>query len=72
VLLVEALRYHLEDCGFDSKSGHWIFHSSGPIMALESTHCLTEMNTRVISWRVKVAGAWGWQPYADCLEILAA
>ena len=24
---------------------------------------LTEMSTRNISWGVKVAGAWGWQPY---------
>jgi len=32
-------------------------------MALESTQPLTEMSTRNISWGVKVAGAWGWQPY---------
>ena len=24
---------------------------------------LTEMSTRNISWEVKVAGSWGWQPY---------
>ena len=32
-------------------------------MALGSTQPLTEMNTRNISWGVKAAGAWGWQPY---------
>ena len=28
-----------------------------------STQPLTEMSTRNISWRVKAAGAYGWQPY---------
>jgi len=32
-------------------------------MALGSTQPLTEMSTRSISWGVKAAGAWGWQPY---------
>jgi len=32
-------------------------------MALGSTQPLTEMSTRNISWGLKVAGAWGWQPY---------
>ena len=32
-------------------------------MALGSTQPLTEMSTRCISWGVKAAGAWGWQPY---------
>ena len=27
------------------------------------TESLTEMSTRNISWGVKAAGAWGWQPY---------
>jgi hypothetical protein len=30
---------------------------------LGSTQPLTEMNTRGISWEVKAAGAYGWQPY---------
>ena len=32
-------------------------------MALGSTHTLTELSTRNISWRLKVAGAYSWQPY---------
>jgi hypothetical protein len=43
-----------------------IFHWNNPpdrIMALESTQPLTEMSTRSISCGVKVAGAYGWQPY---------
>ena len=32
-------------------------------MALGSTQPLTEMSTRSISWGVKAAGAYGWQPY---------
>jgi len=32
-------------------------------MALGSTRPLREMSTRNISWEVKVAGAWGLQPY---------
>jgi hypothetical protein len=32
-------------------------------MALGSTQRLTEMSTRNISWRVKAAGTYGWQPY---------
>ena len=41
---------------------HWRNHS-GRTRALGSTHSLTEMSTRNISWGVKVAGAKGWQPY---------
>ena len=36
---------------------------SGRTLALGSTHPLTEMSTRNISWGVKAAGAYGWQPY---------
>jgi len=32
-------------------------------MALRSTQPLTEMSNRNISWGVKAAGAYGWQPY---------
>ena len=41
---------------------HW-HNPSGGTMALGLTQPLTEMSTRNISWRVKAAGAWGWQPY---------
>jgi hypothetical protein len=41
---------------------HW-HNPSGRTMALDSTHPLTEMSTRNISWGVKAAGAQGWQPY---------
>jgi hypothetical protein len=32
-------------------------------MALGLTQPLTEISTRNISWWVKAAGAYGWQPY---------
>ena len=32
-------------------------------MALGLTQPLTEMSTRNISWEVKAAGTYGWQPY---------
>jgi len=32
-------------------------------MALGLTQPLAEMSTRNISWRVKAAGEYGWQPY---------
>ena len=41
---------------------HW-HNPSGRIMVLGLTQPLTEMSTRNISWEVKVAGAYGWQPY---------
>ena len=40
---------------------HWN-NPSGQTMALGSTQPLTEMSTRNISWRVKAASAFGWQP----------
>ena len=43
-----------------------IFHRhnpSGRTMALGLTHPVTEFSTRNISWWVKAAGAYGWQPY---------
>ena len=33
------------------------------LLALGLTQSLTEMSTRYISWGVKAAGAYGWQPY---------
>jgi len=41
---------------------HW-HNPSSLTMALGSTQRLTEMSTRNISWGVKAAGAYGWQPY---------
>jgi hypothetical protein len=65
--LIEALRYKPSGRGFDSRWCQWIFfhwHSpSGLNMALGSTQPLTEMSTKNISWGVKAAGAYGWQPY---------
>jgi len=40
---------------------HW-HKPSGRSMALGSTQPLTEMSTRNISWRIKAASAYGWQP----------
>jgi hypothetical protein len=47
----------------DGVSGfsHW-HNPVSCIMALGSTQPLTEMSTRNISWGVKAAGAYGWQP----------
>jgi len=41
---------------------HW-HNASCRTMALGSTRPLTETSTRNISWGVKAAGAYGWQPY---------
>ena len=41
---------------------HWQ-NPSGRTMALGLTQPLTEMSTRNISWGIKSAGAYGWQPY---------
>jgi hypothetical protein len=41
---------------------HW-HNPSSRITTLGLTQPLTEMSTRNISWGVKAAGAWGWQPY---------
>ena len=41
---------------------HW-HNPSGRTMTLGSTQPLTEMSTRNISWGVKAASAYGWQPY---------
>ena len=40
---------------------HW-HNPSGRTTALGSTQPLTEMSTRNVSWGVKAAGAYGWQP----------
>ena len=45
---------------------HW-HKPSGRTMTLGLTQPLTEMSTRNISWGIKAAGAWGWQPY--CLHV---
>ena len=36
---------------------------SGRTLTQGLTQPLTEMSIRNISWLVKAAGAWGWQPY---------
>jgi len=41
---------------------NWI-NPSGRTLALESIQPLTEKSTWSISWEVKVACAYGWQPY---------
>jgi hypothetical protein len=41
---------------------YWI-NSSRRTMALGSTQPLKEISTRLISWRVQSAGAYGWQLY---------
>jgi hypothetical protein len=64
--LVEALRYKSEGRGFHSRWCHWIFHwrnPSGRTMVLGLIRPLTEMSNRNVSWGVKAAGLYGWQPY---------
>ena len=39
-------------------------------MALGLTQPLTEMSTRNISWGVKAAGAYGWQPHHHHVPII--
>ena len=41
---------------------HW-HNPSGRTMARRSSQPVKEMSTRNISWGVKEAGVWGWQPY---------
>jgi hypothetical protein len=48
---------------------HW-HNSSGHTTVLELTQALTEMSTRNISWGVKLAGAYDWQPYHLHLPIV--
>jgi hypothetical protein len=66
--LVEALRYKPEGRGFDSQFVTRIFYSrnpSGRTMALGLTQPLIEINTKNISWGLKVAGTYGstsWNP----------
>jgi len=60
VLFLDALRYKPEDRGSDSQWDHSDFHwlnPSGRTLALESTQPLTQMNTRIVSWGIKAAGA---------------
>ena len=55
---VEALRYIRKVAGSIPDGVIGIFHNpSGRTMALGSTHPLTEVSTRNISWGVKAAGA---------------
>jgi len=63
---VEALHYKPEGHGFDTRWCHWNFpwhNTSGRTMALGLTQPLTQMSIRNISWGVKEAGTYGWQPY---------
>jgi hypothetical protein len=58
--LVEALRYSRKLAGSipDGVIGIFLWHKPSTLtMALGSTQPLTEMNTKNISWGVKVAGA---------------
>ena len=48
----------------DGVTGTFYWHNpSGRTMALGLTQPLTEMSTRNISWGVRAASAYGWQPY---------
>jgi hypothetical protein len=53
---------HCATNGFDSRRCHW-HNPSGRTMAQGSAQPLTEMSTRNISWGVKAAGVYGWQPF---------
>jgi len=63
---VEALRYKPEGRGFDSRRCHWNFsltQSSWPQYdpGVDSASNRNEYQEYFLG--VKVAGAWGWQPY---------
>ena len=63
--LIEALRYKSKIRGSNPGNIIGTFHEhnlSGCTMALQSTHPLTEMNTRNIHWGAKVAGPQGLPP----------
>jgi len=75
-MLVQLVKtsYKFTGSVFDEVIGvfHWLSPSSHSV-ALGSTRPLKEMSTRSISWVVKAASAWGWQPWcANCPEILGA
>jgi len=58
--MIDALRYNLEGCGFNTDGTIGIFHShnfSGRTMAFGSTQPLKEVSTRNISWELMLAGA---------------
>ena len=62
-----------EVAGSNSDGVTGIFHRHNPssrTRVLGLTQSLTEMNTRTISWGVKVAGALGWQPYHSHVPIV--
>jgi hypothetical protein len=64
--VVEALHHKPEGHSVDSLLCHWnclLSSSFGRTMALVLTQLLTEMSARNISWGVKAASAYGWQPY---------
>ena len=48
---------------------HW-HNPYGRTVALGLTQSLTEMSTRNISWEVKAASAYGWQPYHHYVPIV--
>jgi hypothetical protein len=54
----------------------FIYNSCGRTVVLGSTQPVKEMSTRVLVWRVKAAGAWGWKNlpplYPNCVRILGA
>jgi len=53
------MRYKPEGRGFDSRWCHWNFFIDIILPTLGLTRDLTAMNTRNISWGIKVAGAKG-------------
>jgi hypothetical protein len=65
--LVEALRYKLEDQGFNSRCLHW-HNPSCRTMALGSTQPVAEKSTRYIYWEVKAAATEDWQ--LSCVDFL--
>ena len=63
---LQTLCYKPEGCGFIPGGVSGIFHWHDPsclTTVLGSIQPLTEMNTRNISWGVKMAGEQGWQHY---------
>ena len=66
VVVVKALRYKSDGPGIDSRWCHWIFHwhiSFRPYHGPRVDSVPSENEYQEHFLEVKVAGAWGWQPY---------
>jgi hypothetical protein len=71
--LFEALHYKPEGCQLDPRWCHWNF----PLTLPFGPHCGPRIDTdsnknefQEYFWRIKAAGAYGWQSYHFCVPII--